>query len=332
MKTFYWLVKRELWEYRGAFVRAPVIAGAIFVLLNLMAIITAEVLKIGPLAHTGNSTTNYGIGGANINLMLMHMNAGDRADVSSVLSVMMYSVAGVLGIVLGITVFFYCLGTLYDERRDRSILFWKSLPVSDTSTVLSKVVTATVVAPAITALVSIALSLVLLVMYMAALSFHGVSAWQVLSLASPLSVAAHLFVAIPLYVLWALPTVGWLLLCSAFARGKPFVWGVALPIAAYFTLNWFGAIDALTRALGRPPGWFWNSVVNRVLFGVFPGGWWSTSGLNIGEDRSAGQLLEAMDLPHAYAALATPSMWIGVAVGLAMIGAAVHYRRVRNEN
>ena len=33
---------------------------------------------------------------------------------------------------------FYCLDALHGERRDRSILFWKSLPVSDLTTVLAK--------------------------------------------------------------------------------------------------------------------------------------------------------------------------------------------------
>jgi ABC-2 type transport system permease protein len=332
MKTFYWLVKREFWEHRGSFVWAPIIAGAVFLLLNLMAIVTAEVLKIGPLAHADHVSNGISIGGANLNLILQQLDADQRSQAGSALSVVMYSVAGVLGIVLGITVFFYCLGALYDERRDRSILFWKSLPISDTSTVLSKVVCAIVIAPAITAVVSIVLSAILLLLYVIALAFHGVAAWQVLSLANPFTVTAHLFGAIPLYMLWALPTVGWLLLCSAFARGKPFVWGVVLPVGAYFALNWFGVVTWITNGLGLPAGWFWNSVVNRALFGVFPGGWWSTSGLNLGENATPEKLLSAMDLHNAYSALAAPSMWLGVALGLIMIAAAIHFRRVRDDS
>ena len=57
------------------------------------------------------------------------------------------SASSLLGIVVGIVVFFYCLGSLYDDRRDRSILFWKSLPISDRDTVFSKVISAAIVAP-----------------------------------------------------------------------------------------------------------------------------------------------------------------------------------------
>ena len=54
-------------------------------------------------------------------------------------------------IVLGFVVFFFCLGSLYDERKDRSVLFWKSLPLSDGETVLSKAASALVVAPSLAA-------------------------------------------------------------------------------------------------------------------------------------------------------------------------------------
>ena len=57
---------------------------------------------------------------------------------------------------LGFVVFFYCLGSLYDERKDRSVLFWKSLPVSDRDTVLSKALSALVVAPTLAIAVGIA--------------------------------------------------------------------------------------------------------------------------------------------------------------------------------
>ena len=53
-----------------------------------------------------------------------------------------------VNIVLGVVVFFFCLGALFDDRKDRSVLFWKSLPISDQATVLSKVAMALVVAPA----------------------------------------------------------------------------------------------------------------------------------------------------------------------------------------
>jgi ABC-2 type transport system permease protein len=75
--------------------------------------------------------------------------------------------------VLGFLVFFYCLGALHDERRDRSLLFWKSLPVSDYTTVMSKLLLAVVVAPLITMGIAIVLGLVMLVAACVMLLTHG---------------------------------------------------------------------------------------------------------------------------------------------------------------
>src|SRR3546814_5682810 len=116
------------------------------------------------------------------------MDAGDLSQVGFALDVAMYSAMGLLIAVLGFVVFFYCLGALYDDRRDRSILFWKSLPISDTSTVLSKVVSATVLAPIIAVITGIIVGMLQLLILAVTLSFHGVNVWQLLTLANPFRV------------------------------------------------------------------------------------------------------------------------------------------------
>ncbi|MDE3210478.1 MAG: hypothetical protein KGM46_07025, partial [Pseudomonadota bacterium] len=166
MKTFYWLVKREFWEHRGGFFWAPVITGGIFLLLNVMGIITAEVLGASHGIEIGAS------GG--LKQVIAQMNAGDMSKVGLTLDVAMYSAMALLSIVLGFVVFFYCVGALYDDRRDRSILFWKSLPISDASTVLSKVVSATVLAPLIAVVVGIVVGMLQLLIVAITLSFHGI--------------------------------------------------------------------------------------------------------------------------------------------------------------
>src|SRR3546814_20822192 len=99
-----------------------------------MGIITAEVIGT-------RHGINFGASGG-LQRVISEMDAGDLSKVGFALDVAMYSAMGLLVVVLGFVVFFYCLGALYDDRRDRSILFWKSLPVSDASTVLSKVFSA----------------------------------------------------------------------------------------------------------------------------------------------------------------------------------------------
>ncbi|RCS30109.1 hypothetical protein DEO45_08560 [Rhodanobacter denitrificans] len=321
MKTFYWLLKRELWEHRGGFFWAPIITGGVFLLLNLMGIITGEVVgrKHG---------FNFAFGGTDSNLHLLD-RALDKNSMDSVgagLDMVMYSPTLIIGVVLGFVAFFYCLGALYDDRRDRSLLFWKSLPITDTATVLSKVVTATVVAPLIAVAVGMLTGIVMLLMFAVTLSFHGVGVWHLLLLSHPLQVMANLVGSVPLYLLWALPTVGWLMLCSAWARSKPFLWAVVLPVALGIVIGWFN----LLGTIDLQNGWYWRNVVGRVLFSVFPGGWF-TEVPHIGGSNPA-EVLSTLSVTHTYAALASANVWIGVAAAAAMLAGAIWFRRWRDDS
>jgi len=320
----YWLLKRELWEHRGGFFWAPVIAGGIFLLLNLMGIITAEVLGASHGIQIGaNGGLQHIIG---------QMDAGDMSKVGFALDNAMYSAMGLLIVMRGFVVFFYCLGALYDDRRDRSILFWKSLPISDASTVLSKVLSATVLAPIIAVIVGIIVGILQLVMVTITLSFHGLNVWQLLGYAHPFRVLVNLVGYVPLYVLWALPAVGWLMLCSAWARSKPFLWAVALPVATGLLVSWFGLMGLFNQS----PLWFWKNVVQRSLLSVFPGTG-SLFGLDgEGLARHAGNDLNdmglgLMNLSSTYRLLASPDLWIGVVIGIGLLAAATWFRRWRDE-
>ena len=321
MKTFLWLVKREFWEHRGGFLWAPVITGGVFLLLNLMGIITAEVIG----ARHGIS---FGASGE-LRKVMSQMDAGDMSKVGMALDVAMYSSMAIITVVLGFVVFVYCLGALYDDRSDRSILFWKSLPISDTGTVLSKVVSATVLAPAIAVLAGIAAGMAQLLIVAITLSFHGVNVWQLLIQAHPFRVMGNLLGYIPVYVLWALPSAGWLLLCSAWARTKPFLWAVVLPVAAGLLTTWFGIMGLFNL----PASWFWKEVVVRGLFSVFPGGsFTATNGTAHTLTINGESGMDVLNLGHSWAAIGTLNLWIGVAVGAALIAGAIWFRRWRDDS
>jgi ABC-2 type transport system permease protein len=321
MKTFYWLVKREFWEHRGGFFWAPIITGGVFLLLNIMGIITAEVVG----ARHG---INFGASGG-LQRVIADMDAGDLSQVGLALDVAMYSAMGLLIVVLGFVVFFYCLGALYDDRRDRSILFWKSLPISDTSTVLSKVVSATVLAPIVAVITGIIVGMLQLLILAVTLSFHGVNVWQLLVLAHPFRVMFNLVGYIPLYVLWALPSVGWLLLCSAWARNKPFLWAVALPVATGLLVSWFGIMGLFDL----PTTWFWKNIVQRGLLSVFPGtGSVFGHNGNIAHSVAGNPGMDFMDLGNTYQLLASANLWVGVVVGLGLLAGAVWFRRWRDDS
>jgi ABC-2 type transport system permease protein len=318
MKTFYWLVKREFWEHRGGFLWAPLITGGIFLLLNIMGLITAEVIGARHGIRIGAS--------GELQRVISQMDAGDMSKVGMALDITMYSAMALITVVLGFVVFFYCLGSLYDDRRDRSVLFWKSLPISNTSTVLSKVASATVLAPVIAVAVGIVAGMLQLFIVAVMLSFHGINVWQLLVLAHPFRVMANLIGYLPLYLLWALPSVGWLMLCSAWARSKPFLWAVALPVATGLMVTWFDIMGLFNL----PAGWFWMNVVQRGLFSAFPG-----SGVVANFDSSTfehGPRLGVLDLMHNYQMLATPNLWIGVLIGAGLIAATIWFRRWRDDS
>jgi len=324
MNTFYWQIKREFWENRGGFMWAPIVTGVVFLILNVMTIIAAEVMR----ARHGIQ-----IGGNNFRELIEKASSGDLLQVGAALDTTMLSSMALLSFVLTFVVFFYCLGALYDDRRDRSVLFWKSLPLSNTSTVLSKVVSAVVVAPAIAVLVGIAVGLLQLLIFALVLSFHGINLWELLTLAHPLRAVASLLSSIPVYALWAAPAVGWLLLCSAWARSKPFLWAVAAPVVAGLMVTWFDIMGVFNL----PATWFWSNIVARLLLSVFPGSHIAMDPHSLHHISSAdlGDVHNPLALispTQTYAVLASPNLWIGVAAAVAMIAGAIWFRRVRDDS
>lgn len=319
MKTFYWLMKREFWEHRGGFLWTPVITGGIFLLLNIMGIVTAEVL---------GSRHGITVGGTNMQTLLANADAKDLTQIGAALDVALVSATGLITMVMGFVVLFYCLGSLYDDRRDRSILFWKSLPISSTSTVLSKLASALVLAPVIAIVAGIAVGLLQLLLFAVVLSLHGLNVWQMLGLSHPFRAVAALIASVPLYALWALPAAGWLMFCSAAARSRPFLWAIAVPAMTGLMITWFGIMGLFNL----PAGWFWQNIVARCLLSIFPG-----SSLVMGKHAMSAMAdsdspLSVIDPAHAYTLLATPSLWIGVAAGAALIVGAIWFRRWRDDS
>ncbi|RAP57953.1 ABC-2 transporter permease [Oleiagrimonas sp. MCCC 1A03011] len=322
MKTFYWLIKREFWENRGSFFWAPVVTTGVFLILNIMGIITFEVFA----AQRGIS-----ISGMNINQLVQSMDAKNMANIGVGIDLAMMSSGYLIGIVLGIVVFFYCLGALYDDRRDRSILFWKSLPISDRDTVLSKVISATVVAPVIATICGLLGAVAMLLIVMLVAMFHGVHLWTLLGYAHPFRTLATMVALIPVNLVWALPAVGWLLLCSAWAKSKPFLWALAVPVGAGIIVSWFNAMGLLNVS----NGWFWKNIVVRSLFSVFPNGWVESQEMthvNMQGFNLSDHFDKFVGVGNAWSQLARADFIIGAVIGAAMIAAAIWFRGRRDDS
>jgi ABC-2 type transport system permease protein len=320
MNTFKWLLKREFWESKGGFFWAPMIAGLVFIGINIMGFITALVL---------GSRQNMQVSGVNISELTRDVLAEDLVALGQGLDMSLYMAATWPLMVLPFVVFFYCLGALYDDRRDRSVLFWKSLPISDRDTVLSKAVTATLTAPIIAIVAAVLTMLAFLVVLSVFVLAHGGNPFTlVLGPASPLKVAFNVLMWIPVYAVWALPAVGWLMLCSAWARTKPFLWAVMLPLFAWVLVAWFG----LMRVFDLGAGWFGMNIVGRALLSVAPGtdllyrDWSQLANMRGPED-----FLHLFSAGFAFESFALPHMWIGALAGAVMLVIAIRLRRWRDE-
>ena len=315
---FKWLLRREYWENRGGFFWGPVIAGAIIVGLNLILAVIGSIAARRSMGSSGfvfDHADTHEVGQA---LGAM----GDGMLVGGVI---------VACIVLAFVVFFYALGCLYDDRRDRSILFWKSLPVSDGQMVLSKLAWALVLAPVLAVAIGLLIGLALWLISALTITVNGVpAAHAVFTQSHPLRIIGGVLACLPVYMAWALPTIGWLMFCSAAARSKPFLWAVLVPVLACVVISMTTILPGVAIAHDR----VWYTLAYRGLFSAVPGAWFptisgvvdSSSAINTPDD-----LAGAINLARSWQAFASADLWIGAVVGIALIAAAIRRRRWRDE-
>ena len=314
------LLRREFWEHRGGFFWAPLVTGAIVCVLTLLGLITTSVMF-----QNAKRDGNIDIEGVRMGVNGHEQVFGFAGDVTLLVGV------GLACAVLVFVVFFYALGSVYDERRDRSILFWKSLPISDTQVVLSKALWALVLAPALAIGIGLVIGLCLWLMGALASVINGVPGSAAIFTESHLlRVLLHVVSTIPVYTFWALPSVGWLMLCSAWARSKPFLWAVLVPILVCTLISWMGTLPGVEI----PHDNVWYTIAFRGLLSIIPGTWYFNPSVNAAVPTNINgpeDLARAIDLSSSWQAFGTLDLWLGAAIGAAMIFAAIRLRRWRDE-
>lgn len=326
MKTMKWLLRREFWEHKGSMYFAPLVVAGLMLAAMGASLVFGKSVNVLNLELNGQH-----VGGTAV---FRALPLELQAKLTQMITSGYLFVSAPLFIMLGVVVFWYCMGALYDERRDRSILFWKSLPISDEMSVLSKVLTAAIVGPVITGVVAIAMSLVFLFIVCTVLTFHGVNLFSMV-LASPNLYLAPLGLLsmLPVYVVWALPTIGWLMLVSSWARSKVFLWAVGAPIVALLIVRWISFLLYGIQPDGGPLFNVASNIVAQGLMGVIPGIWFKYHVIPPESLMLPGH--SGLDLggvvAQSWATLASVDAWIGVAAGVAMLFAAVRIRRWRDE-
>ena len=280
-RPLYWSVRRELWEYRAVYI-APLAAAGVYLL--------------GFLISVGHQAARMR-GMAAMDAMHRYEALAKPYDMAS-------GFLMVTGMIVGA---FYCLGALYNERRDRSILFWKSLPVSDTTAVLAKASIPLVILPLVVWVVTVALQFVMLLVNSAAVAGSGQSVAALWTQLSPIALwLMLLYHLVTVHSLWHAPFYGWMLLVSSWAKRTPFLWAV-LPVIA------LGALERLILNTS----YFFQFLVYRLA----------------GEKSAVAVTDWPLDpMTHVTPGhfLMSPGLWSGLIFTAICLALAVRFRRYRS--
>lgn len=311
------LVKREFWENKGAFRTTPLVIGGIYIVLTLMFIVTFN--------HFDNEFQSL----KELTRWLSQTEAGPRGEVIYGVTIAVFP--GLFTMVLGFVVFFYLLGSLFDDRKDRSILFWKSLPASDTLTMGSKLLSAMVVAPLIFWVIYVLTHIVIMAILSVVVLTLGENPWTLfLSLGNPFKAWSMVLLSYLAQSVWALPLYGWLMLVSSFAPRIPLLFAILPPVVVAVLQIWIEFLQTFT--------------LKKHLFGVI-GEWFANSPLIMSADNHGNNKLEvSLGIPltdtfgheatvgNILARLFSTHMLIGLAVAAVFLGIALWLRRRATES
>jgi len=279
-RPLYWSVRRELWENRSIYI-APLAAAAVFLVGFLISLINLRRRMHGVWTLTPAQ---------------QHEALDMPYEFAAAL---IMGTAFIVGI-------FYSLDALYGERRDRSILFWKSLPVSDLTAVLSKVSIPLVVLPLLSFAITVVAQFVMLLLSSIVLLGSGLSVATLWTHSSFLHLSLMLlYHIVTVHGLWYAPFYGWFLLVSAWAPRAPFIWAFLPP----FVICGVEKIAFNTTH-------FLTMLLNRLAGPEAPAPPGST-------------MMDVMASLTPVRFVIEPGLWIGLAIAAAFLTAAVRLRRYR---
>jgi len=279
-RLMYWSVRRELWEIRAIYI-TPVAVACLFLFGFSISILH---LRVKMHAAPG------------LDVMQQRELLGQPYEFAEDL---------IMGTALLVGLF-YSADALYGERRDRSILFWKSAPVSDLITVLSKAAIPIVIIPLLAFAITVLTQWMMLMMSSAVLLGSGQNVailWSRVGIFHRWPMLLFHFLCI--HGLWQAPIYAWLLLVSGWARRVPILWATLPPLT-------IGIVEKVA---------FNTSYFGSLIGNRFTGG---SEGVAIME---SGRAMDPMMLFAPLHFLINPGLWIGLAVTAAFLAAAARIRR-----
>lgn len=242
------LMRREYWENRGAFRNTPAILSLITISFMLMGLVIK--IRFDNEGYTFREAMRF---------FASQSEAMRGYEVTQSLM----ALSGFFVFVMSIVIFFYLLGSLYDDRKDKSILFWKSLPASDELTIASKLFSAMFVIPVIFWLFLIATEIIMM-------GIGGMMVWSadqnpwtlVFGPAEPLKAWGLVLAGWLANSFWMLPVYSWLLLVSSKAPRVPMLFAILPPVILSVLQAWIGFLRTFQlqdNVLGITSKWIANS-------------------------------------------------------------------------
>ena len=295
MNTLKALIRRELQEHKWGFVYLPWIVGAFMSLVVVMVYLGLTEVNTENFKFSTDVFADSEV----VQSMKEATFEQRRAAIKAGLLVLGFP----LVIALGFAILAYSLSTFFDERKDKSIIFWRSLPVSDSFTVFSKLIVALVVSPL---LVIPALLFLHLVSVTAGSIYFAVSdivpftwAWQ----AYPWLDWIRVIFSLWMQSLWSLPIITWIMLAGAYSR-KPVVAAILPPV-----------VVVLVEGVSLSSSVFLDSLFERVQ----P---WSRASSFPKEYESLG-VAELSDIPLLFG---MTEFWVGILVSSVFIYLTIYFR------
>jgi ABC-2 type transport system permease protein len=278
-RRMYWSLRREVWENRWIYL-APMIAAAVFLFGFLIS-----------LTHLPAKMRGAGA----LDPAQQHEMIARPYEIAPALIMVTAFIVGI----------FYSLDALYGERRDRSILFWKSLPISDLTTVLAKLSVPLLFIPLLSFAIAVVTQWIMLLVSSLVLLGSGLSVAPLWTQSSFLYVSLMLlYHIVTVHGLWYAPLYGWLLVVSAWAPRAPFMWAFLPPFVVW-------GVEKLAFNTSH----FLNLLKYRLMGPEAPSA------------PAGGNMMDAIAALTPAQFFSRPGLWIGLAIAAAFVAAAVRLRR-----
>jgi ABC-2 type transport system permease protein len=305
MKKFAGLVRRELREHPALYA-GPLVVN-LFIAVSTLLLVARAVGSV-----------------ENLRSIVEAINMADPDTFEAGRNALIASpIAAVIGVTVAVG-YFYFIDCLYAERRERTILFFKSFPVTDTETVLSKLFCGVVVLPLLSLAAFALTQILVLTVVSVAMSFAGGSIAGLWSLAGILANWVFILYALVSCALWYAPFIAFLILVSAWAKRAVFLWSIApfLIIQAEFLFPGRNVLAPLV--FGHISGYAAAAFAIDGIVGVNAGG-------ELSERFRAGTV-NPLALADPGGFLSEPALWAGLLVACFFVTAAIFLRRYRDDS